>query len=432
MVKVPGSESSLERERAAGADIRVVYSPLDALRMENLLPHGSPGARARVTPAEVRENLRDFVRAARQQGATAVLVAPAHGAPRVASEPWLSAAEDEVVTAAGDTGALLADARSAFVALSPYPLFSDTIHYVPLGQQLVALSVTAAMLEQPAALALGAERARWLEQYRSARDCTGLWPGRTAPPEFPRNLPPCAQEGLFGPGAPPALLLALDATRNQPLQPARARLAAAATRSADALTPDPLLAWIGAAEVSDDETLRAALALVHFEERAGLALPQIPRAFAEGLAAARAGRPELALPRLEAALGAEPELVAAHFERAWLLRRAGRRDEAVRAFEQVAALDPQGALGLCVTGLFALEAGDAAGAESALRAALARDGGSGHARWLLARALLARDALPEARREAETARLLLPGELDVSGLLQRIDERAAEIDGAPR
>ena len=33
MVRVPGSRSSLERAKAAGADVRVVYSPLDALRL---------------------------------------------------------------------------------------------------------------------------------------------------------------------------------------------------------------------------------------------------------------------------------------------------------------------------------------------------------------------------------------------------------------
>ena len=31
MIKVPGSSGSLEKERAAGSDIRPVYSPLDAL-----------------------------------------------------------------------------------------------------------------------------------------------------------------------------------------------------------------------------------------------------------------------------------------------------------------------------------------------------------------------------------------------------------------
>jgi len=33
LVRVPGSESSLERERAVGADVRVVYSPTDALAL---------------------------------------------------------------------------------------------------------------------------------------------------------------------------------------------------------------------------------------------------------------------------------------------------------------------------------------------------------------------------------------------------------------
>jgi hydrogenase expression/formation protein HypD len=33
MVRVPGTESSLERERGRGADVRIVYSPLDALRV---------------------------------------------------------------------------------------------------------------------------------------------------------------------------------------------------------------------------------------------------------------------------------------------------------------------------------------------------------------------------------------------------------------
>jgi hydrogenase expression/formation protein HypD len=38
MVRVPGSESSLERERGRGADVRIVYSPLDALRMAQERP----------------------------------------------------------------------------------------------------------------------------------------------------------------------------------------------------------------------------------------------------------------------------------------------------------------------------------------------------------------------------------------------------------
>jgi len=38
MVRVPGSHSSLERERAGGADVRVVYSPLDAVAIAEAEP----------------------------------------------------------------------------------------------------------------------------------------------------------------------------------------------------------------------------------------------------------------------------------------------------------------------------------------------------------------------------------------------------------
>jgi hydrogenase expression/formation protein HypD len=38
MMRVPGSRSSLEKERAGGADVRVVYSPLDALEMARREP----------------------------------------------------------------------------------------------------------------------------------------------------------------------------------------------------------------------------------------------------------------------------------------------------------------------------------------------------------------------------------------------------------
>jgi hydrogenase expression/formation protein HypD len=38
LLRVPGSESSLERERATGGDVRVVYSPLEALELARALP----------------------------------------------------------------------------------------------------------------------------------------------------------------------------------------------------------------------------------------------------------------------------------------------------------------------------------------------------------------------------------------------------------
>ncbi|MBD3348470.1 MAG: hydrogenase formation protein HypD [Candidatus Eisenbacteria bacterium] len=38
MMRVPGSGSTLEREKASGADVRIVYSPLDALEVASLSP----------------------------------------------------------------------------------------------------------------------------------------------------------------------------------------------------------------------------------------------------------------------------------------------------------------------------------------------------------------------------------------------------------
>ena len=38
MMRVPGSDSSLQEERSRGADIRVVYSPLDALEIARKNP----------------------------------------------------------------------------------------------------------------------------------------------------------------------------------------------------------------------------------------------------------------------------------------------------------------------------------------------------------------------------------------------------------
>ena len=41
MLRVPGSDSSLERERASGRDVRIVYSPLDGLKMAEQAPDRS-------------------------------------------------------------------------------------------------------------------------------------------------------------------------------------------------------------------------------------------------------------------------------------------------------------------------------------------------------------------------------------------------------
>ncbi len=43
MVRVPGSTSSLQREKAQGADVRIVYSPLDAVALAQKHPQSGSG-----------------------------------------------------------------------------------------------------------------------------------------------------------------------------------------------------------------------------------------------------------------------------------------------------------------------------------------------------------------------------------------------------
>lgn len=71
MIKVPGSVSSLDRERAAGRDIRVVYSPLDAVELARKKPEAqvvflgvgfettAPLIGSAILTAE-RENVKNF------------------------------------------------------------------------------------------------------------------------------------------------------------------------------------------------------------------------------------------------------------------------------------------------------------------------------------------------------------------------------------
>ncbi|MDO9334383.1 MAG: hydrogenase formation protein HypD [Dehalococcoidales bacterium] len=71
MLKVPGSRSSLQKARAGGADVRMVYSPLDALKIATENPEKSvvflgigfettaPGVAASVLQAE-EQNIRNY------------------------------------------------------------------------------------------------------------------------------------------------------------------------------------------------------------------------------------------------------------------------------------------------------------------------------------------------------------------------------------
>ena len=77
MVRVPGSRTSLERARAEGADVRVVYSPLDALT----LAQAEPGRRVvffAIGFETTSPTVAATVAYARDRGVANFLILPAH------------------------------------------------------------------------------------------------------------------------------------------------------------------------------------------------------------------------------------------------------------------------------------------------------------------------------------------------------------------
>jgi len=92
LMRVPGSESSLQQEKAQGADVRMVYATLDALDLARRLPH------RRVVMLGIGfettvPTIAAAVRQAKQEGLTNFLVLSAHKLLPPAMEVLLSAAE---------------------------------------------------------------------------------------------------------------------------------------------------------------------------------------------------------------------------------------------------------------------------------------------------------------------------------------------------
>lgn len=119
MLKVPGSRSSLQKARAEGADVRIVYSVLDALRIARENPSKSviflgigfettaPTVAAAVLQA-AEEGIRNFfvfslhkltppvVRALLESGEANLtgIICPGHVSTVIGSKPWEFAAEE--------------------------------------------------------------------------------------------------------------------------------------------------------------------------------------------------------------------------------------------------------------------------------------------------------------------------------------------------
>jgi lysophospholipase L1-like esterase/Flp pilus assembly protein TadD len=425
----------------------------EAFRAAGIRPVGTPGARPRVTLDEFAANLGVLTAAARERGAPTVLIVTEHSAAFEQAVPDLARSEEVVLAAAAEHGARAVDARPAFAGYEPYTMYSDGIHFIALGQQLIALATVRGLLEQPALLDTG-PRAGFLAAWLAGR--AGGVQGHAA--------------ALSGPGAPPLLRALIEAlaqddvdarlAADDPTLPEALRLwdplagrrrgpygsgalllqerVARAAGQADAVAAlvarreqiqamvhptDPLLTWAGGEQAllaAGRERLVLLRALVAFDAHIGTSPPPRDRRLSRAIAARQADDAATAVALLDATLELAPDNSEALYNRALALRRLDRRPEALLDIEHIIDVEPDSALGLFVAGMRAYEQGDSATAEPLLRRTLERDSTMGRARFALARILIDRGALGEAERELRMASLLMTDPVDVAPLLAEI------------
>jgi lysophospholipase L1-like esterase len=434
----------------------------EAFRAAGICPVGTEGARPRVTLDEFAANLGALTAAARAAGAPTVLIVTEHSAAYEQAVPDLAASEEVVLAAAAEHGARAVDTRPAFAVYAPAPMYSDGIHFIALGQQLIALQVVRGLIEAPALIDAG-PRAQFLAAWAAARE-GGLGEHAAA---------------LSGPGAPPLLRAMHDALIASDVD---ARLAAddsalpAALRESDPIAgrrrgpygagalvlqervaraadradtvrllverreelarfvhpADPLLAYAGGVQAllsADAGRLALLRALVAFDAAIGASPPPRDRRLSLATAARLADDTTLAVELLDDVLALAPDDTEARYQRGLALRRLQRRPEALTDFQHIVAVEPDSALGLFVSGMLAYEQGASEAAEPLLRRALALDSSMGRARYALGRILIDRNQLGEAERELKLASIVLTDPVDVGPLLAEIERRRRRPDG---
>jgi lysophospholipase L1-like esterase/thioredoxin-like negative regulator of GroEL len=425
----------------------------EAFRATGIRPVGTPGARPRVRMDEFAANLGALAEAARGAGAPTVLVVTEHTPSYEQAVPDLAASEAVVLQTAARAGARAVDTRPAFAGYAPYPMFSDGIHFVALGQQLIALETVIGLIGDPTLVDAGA-RAPFLAAWAAAR----------------RHGVDGHAATLAGPDAPPRLLAMIAALRGDDVDarlgagdpdlpealrrhdPVAGRLrgpygggalvlqervarAAGRTESVRALAarreqierhvhpPDPLLTWAGGAQAllaADRERLALLRALVAFDAAIGARPPPRDRRLSRAIEARQANDSQTAVELLDAVLALAPDNTEALYHRGQTLRRLGRREEALADIEHIIAVEPDSALGLFVAGMLSYEQGDSVTAEPLLRRALGLDSTMARARYALARLLIDRGDLDEAERELRMASVLMTDPVDVNPLLEAI------------
>jgi hydrogenase expression/formation protein HypD len=123
LMRVPGSGSSLQRERSSGADVRVVYSPMDAVNLARENPHRMvvfPGVGFETTAPTIAAALM----MARQMGVDNFFVYSAHKTVPRALDALMSNPEVRI------DGFILPGHVSVIIGTEAYRAFFDT-HRLP-------------------------------------------------------------------------------------------------------------------------------------------------------------------------------------------------------------------------------------------------------------------------------------------------------------
>ena len=439
--------------------------PTESFRADAIRTPGSPGARPRVTPPEFAANLAEIIAAGQGAGAPVVLVVTEHHPILEDSVPDLAASEELTLQVAAEHGARAVDTRPDFALYDPYPMFSDRIHFVPLGQMLVARQVVLALLQEPSLLDAG-PRSAFLRGWAAAhadgvgRHEADLRQG-DRPPLFLGLLQAYDRMAPFGsreriPGdASPAVRAAIEA--HDPIWGPVAAVYGIVRAEVDSsgaaafhergksddyharrleieafVRPGDPLEVLGGKLFSEGgrplDPLVSAVAA--FDAAIGFEPPRRDRRLAQAIAARRAQEPEAALVLLDAVLKLDEACTEAHYERAQCLRQLGRRPESFADLNRVIELEPDSSRGRLVAGMLAFERGLPAEAEPLFRQAIALDATNARAKFALAKICIDTGRLDEAEELIEGAALIITDPVDVTPLKLELQQKRGQTASA--
>jgi tetratricopeptide (TPR) repeat protein len=143
-----------------------------------------------------------------------------------------------------------------------------------------------------------------------------------------------------------------------------------------------------------------------------------------GIVHSRRGRPELAVPELEAVVARDPAQLEARAELGFLYLRGGDGAKARKVLTEVVAVEPRNALGLLYLGHALYQQGKTKDAEKSFRGAVQVDPNFAEPYNALGQLLEATKRPDEAKQAYETALKLEPSHEDAKAAMQRLTASA--------